>query len=75
MVHRADLERHDPKPGDIWPPDGHGYVTDGRRPARSETRRNMPKLIDSMDMGELFDMLATPTTGQERALELLQVRP
>ena len=22
MVHRGDLERHDPKPGDIWPPDG-----------------------------------------------------
>jgi hypothetical protein len=29
-----------------------------------------------MDMAEqLFDMLATPTTVQERAVELLQVRP
>jgi hypothetical protein len=36
----------------------------------------MAKQIDSSDMGEqLFDMLATPTTVQERALELLQVRP
>jgi hypothetical protein len=36
----------------------------------------MPKLIDSIDMGEQrLDMLATPTTLQEQALELLQVRP
>jgi hypothetical protein len=34
----------------------------------------MPKLIDSIDMGEqLFDIVATPTTVQERALELLQL--
>ncbi len=29
MVHRGDFERHDPKPGDIWPPDGHEHVPDG----------------------------------------------
>jgi hypothetical protein len=29
MVHRDDLEGHDPKPGDIWPPDGREHVTDG----------------------------------------------
>ena len=29
MVHRGDLERHEPKPGDIWPPDGNKHVTDG----------------------------------------------
>jgi len=30
----------------------------------------MPMLIDSMDMGEqLFDMLAAPTTVQERAVD------
>jgi hypothetical protein len=35
----------------------------------------MPKLIDSIEMGEQrLDMLATPTTVQEEALELLQVR-
>jgi len=30
MVHRGDLERHDPKPGDLWPPDGHEHVTGGQ---------------------------------------------
>ena len=29
MVHRGDLKGHDPKPGDIWPPDGQEHVTDG----------------------------------------------
>jgi hypothetical protein len=29
MVHRGDHERHDPKPGDMWPPDGHEHVTSG----------------------------------------------
>jgi len=29
MVHRGDLDGHDPKPGDIWPPDGRGHVADG----------------------------------------------
>ena len=29
MVHLGDLERHDPQPGDIWPPDGHEHVADG----------------------------------------------
>jgi len=22
-VHRGDHERHDPEPGDLWPPDSH----------------------------------------------------
>ena len=36
----------------------------------------MPKLIDSFDMGEQrLDTLATQTTVQKQALELLQVRP
>jgi len=36
----------------------------------------MSKLIDSFDTGEQrLDKLATPTTVQEQALELLQVRP
>ena len=29
MVHRGDHEHHDPKPGDMWPPDGHEHVTSG----------------------------------------------
>ena len=29
MVHRGDHERHDPKLGDMWPPDGHEHVTSG----------------------------------------------
>ena len=29
MAHRGDHERNDPKPGDLWPPDGHKHVTDG----------------------------------------------
>ena len=29
MVHRGDHEAHQPKPGDMWPPDGHEHVTRG----------------------------------------------
>jgi hypothetical protein len=28
-VHRGDHERHDPKPGDMWPPDGHEHIASG----------------------------------------------
>jgi hypothetical protein len=28
MVHRGHHEHHDPKPADMWPPDGHEHVTD-----------------------------------------------
>ena len=31
MVHRGDHEAHQPKAGDMWPPDGHEHVTDGRQ--------------------------------------------
>ena len=31
MVHRGDHDKHDPKPGDMWPPDGHEHVTEGVR--------------------------------------------
>jgi hypothetical protein len=27
-VHRGDHDHHDPKPGDMWPPDGHEHVKD-----------------------------------------------
>jgi hypothetical protein len=29
MVHHGDHERHDPKSGDMWRPDGHEHVTSG----------------------------------------------
>ena len=29
MVHRGDHEAHQPKAGDLWPPDGHEHVTSG----------------------------------------------
>ena len=29
MVHRGDHEAHDPKAGDMWPPDGHEHVKEG----------------------------------------------
>ena len=29
IVHRGDHEAHQPKPGDMWPPDGHEHVASG----------------------------------------------
>jgi hypothetical protein len=29
MVHRGDHEPHQPKAGDLWPPDGHEHVASG----------------------------------------------
>ena len=29
LVHRGDHEAHQPKPGDLWPPDGHEHVASG----------------------------------------------
>ena len=29
IVHRGDHEKHDPKSGDMWPPDGHEHVKEG----------------------------------------------
>jgi len=58
MVHRGDLERHDPKAVTSGLRMAMNTLQTARRPARSARRRNMLKPIDSIDMGEQrLDML------------------
>jgi hypothetical protein len=69
LVHRGDHEAHQPKAGDLWPPDGHEQVTSGpqtegrlllrisrqlRHEARAATGEIHRSLLDRNVVGHIY---------------------